>query len=133
MNGFRNWLYRVMQGRYGADALGRFMLRAAFALMIVSFFIRNRVISAAVTMLILLELFRMFSRNFAARARENERYLSLAGRFTSKARNRFLRLKDRDHAYFSCPYCKQKVRVPKGRGRIRIRCPKCGGEFEKET
>ena len=67
-------------------------------------------------------LFRMFSRNIPARRRENQRFVNFLNR-----------LKDRDNRYFNCPQCHQMVRVPKGKGKINIRCPKCGNKFIKKT
>ena len=37
------------------------------------------------------------------------------------------------YRYFSCPHCRQQVRVPKGRGKISITCPKCGTQFIKKS
>ena len=45
----------------------------------------------------------------------------------------FTRLRDRQNRYFTCPRCRQVVRVPRGKGRINIRCPKCGEQFIKKT
>ena len=64
----------------------------------------------------------MFSRNTYARYEENRKFL----RF-------FDRLKDREHRYFSCPKCQQPVRVPRGKGKIAITCPKCREKFIKKT
>lgn len=133
MDRFRNFLTRVMQGRYGADQFGRFLLRAAFVLLIVSVFVRNRALSTIISVIVFYQLFRMFSRNYAARSRENEQYLAALRRITSSFRRSTRSVRDRDHAYFNCPSCAQTVRVPRGKGHILIRCPKCGREFEKET
>jgi ribosomal protein L37AE/L43A len=67
-------------------------------------------------------LFRTFSRNTYKRYRENRKFLMLVGR-----------LKDREHRYFECPRCRQPVRVPKGKGKIAISCPKCKEKFVKKT
>ena len=67
-------------------------------------------------------LFRMYSRNIEARRRENAAFQRV-----------LTQLKDRDHRYYHCPKCRQTVRVPRGRGKINIRCPKCGEQFIKKT
>ena len=67
-------------------------------------------------------LFRAFSRNTYQRYRENRKFLILVDR-----------LKDREHRYFECPRCRQPVRVPKGKGKIAISCPKCRERFVKKT
>ena len=45
----------------------------------------------------------------------------------------FDRLKDRQHRYFDCPKCHQMVRVPRGKGKISITCPRCREKFVKKT
>ncbi|MBO2527292.1 MAG: hypothetical protein CW335_03815, partial [Clostridiales bacterium] len=67
-------------------------------------------------------LFRTFSRNIYTRQKENRRFRQL-----------WTRLRDRKNRYYRCPKCRQTVRVPKGRGKISIRCPKCGEKFIKKT
>ena len=121
-------LRRFMAGRYGSDQLGRWLLGLAVVLIILGM-IGNRTGSTVLAGLSLLayvpliwSIFRMYSRNIEARRRENA------------ALQRFLtRLRDRDHRYYHCPKCRQTVRVPRGRGRINIRCPKCGEQFIKKT
>ena len=65
---------------------------------------------------------RMYSRNVEARRRENARWIGFCNR-----------VKDRDNRYFKCPRCRQMVRVPRGKGTINIRCPKCGEKFIRKT
>ncbi len=121
-------LRRFMAGRYGSDQLGRWLLGLAVVLILLGM-IGNRTGSTVLAGLSLLayvpliwSIFRMYSRNIEARRRENA------------ALQRFLtRLRDRDHRYYHCPKCRQTVRVPRGRGRINIRCPKCGEQFIKKT
>ena len=121
-------LRRFMAGRYGSDQLGRWLLGLAVVLILLGM-IGNRTGSTVLAGLSLLayvpliwSIFRMYSRNIEARRRENA------------ALQRFLtRLRDRDHRYYHCPKCRQTVRVPRGRGRINIRCPKCGDQFIKKT
>ena len=67
-------------------------------------------------------IFRCLSRNIYKRYRENLRFLMLLDRF-----------KDKEHRYFICPKCRQPVRVPKGKGKISITCPKCSEKFIKKT
>ena len=80
------------------------------------------ILSVIVYGLLIYSFFRMFSRNIYKRQRENRRFTQL-----------WMRLKDRNNRYFRCPNCKQTVRVPRGRGKICIRCPKCGEKFTRKT
>lgn len=126
---------RFMYGRYGTDQLNMALLVTAVAVSMVnsllSVFLRSTTIYSAVInpLLYLLvmgllgyELFRTFSRNIYARQKENRWFRQL-----------WSRLRDRSNRYFRCPRCKQMVRVPKGRGKISIRCPKCGERFIRKT
>ncbi|HIV24963.1 MAG TPA: hypothetical protein IAB71_04120 [Candidatus Scatomonas pullistercoris] len=128
MNKFRDKLENFMQGRYGIDQLGRFMLYAALALIILSFFFRGMFLNTAALVLLVLCYIRMFSRNHAKRWAENEKFLSIKDRIFGRGRHR-----DAAYCYFKCPACGQKVRVPRGKGRISIRCPRCNNDFIKRT
>lgn len=128
-NSFR----RMMYGRYGSDQLNMALLVTAIVLALInsilSAFIAGMAMSVVSLVLTLAtyallgyELFRCFSRNIYKRRRENQKFLTL-----------WNRLRDRSHRYFRCPQCKQLVRVPKNRGKINIRCPKCGEKFIRKT
>ena len=130
MSKFRLWLRRVMTGRYGTDQLNNVLLIIALVLCllptILSFFIfippLNLLLTLGAYTLMGIALFRMFSRNTYKRYEENRRYL----RFRE-------RLKDRTHRYYQCPRCRQAVRVPRGKGKISITCPRCKEKFIKKT
>ena len=130
---FRQFLYRLsagfrrfMVGRYGTDKLGLAMLGAALAMSLLGSFIPVAAVKLAMTAayygLMFWALFRMFSRNTYARYEENRKFL----RFFDK-------IKDREHRYFACPKCRQTVRVPRGKGKIAISCPKCREKFIRKT
>ncbi len=137
MNRLREKLNHMMDGRYGVDELGRFILCAALILLLISAVIRNYALSMVITAIAVYGLVRTFSGNIARRRDENRRYLEFCERVRDKA-NEIIQggerqLNDREHAYFRCPRCHQLVRVPRGKGRIMIHCPKCGTDFEKRT
>lgn len=113
-------LRRFMYGRYGADQLGTALLVLGLALMIAGFFWRWVTILAYVVLFFY--IFRCYSKNIAQRRKENAWFMRLTAP-----------IRDRDYRYFRCPGCRQVVRVPKGKGRIKIGCPKCGRKFEKKT
>lgn len=126
MNKLRQWLSHFMLGRYGSDKLGTYMLWGAVILMVISLFIP----SAAIKLILMVgyyalmgwAIFRIFSRNTYKRYQENRRFLQLLDRF-----------KDREHRYFDCPKCRQPVRVPRGKGKIAITCPKCRERFIRKS
>lgn len=133
MNGFRNWLARFMYGRYGMDALGNFMMWGSILGMLLSGFLHLPILNTIAVLTIGFAYFRIFSRDIPKRFGENQKFLSFRNRlfhgFAASDRER----KDKEHAYFRCPSCKQKVRVPRGKGMIEIRCPKCSATFRKRT
>ena len=119
---FNLWFARFMYGRYGSDKLNMVLLITGLAISLIGSFSGLWLLSYLSWIPFFLVIFRMFSRNIPARRRENQQFLSF-----------FSRLKDRDNRYFNCPQCKQTVRVPKGKGKISICCPKCGNKFIKKT
>ena len=126
MDKLRNFIRRFMMGRYGTDKLNMAILGAGVVLCLLVMLIRVPVLVLVMTLLsyvlMFWAIFRMFSRNTYKRYQENRRFL----RFVE-------RLRDREHRYFDCPRCRQPVRVPRGKGKISITCPKCKEKFIKKT
>ena len=84
--------------------------------------------------LLILCYYRSLSRNISKRTEENYQYYTLKDRIDRK----FHSLKDqwanrKIYHYYRCPKCRQKLRVPRGRGRIQISCPRCGTQFIKKS
>ena len=120
--GFR----RFMTGRYGTDKLNNLLLCLGFATCFLNILTHNYVVGLVLTAIsycfMILALYRCFSRNTYKRYRENRKYLLIVER-----------IRDRQHRYFNCPRCRQMVRVPRGKGKIAITCPKCKEKFTKKT
>ncbi len=130
---FRDRLARWMYGRYGNDHLNRLFLALAILFLIVSIFAQYQVFYWIAVLFLVLAYFRMFSKNIYKRSAENTKYLNMTAgirRFFSRGK---ARSQDKTHRYFKCPGCGQTVRVPRGRGKIQITCPKCRREFIKKT
>ena len=125
---------RFMMGRYGVDELSRFLLIVMVVIMVLNTFIRVPLFNALVIAVIVFIYFRMFSRNYAARYSENSRYLELKNKVTGVFSKEKRTMQDRktNHIY-KCPNCKQKIRIPRGKGKICITCPKCKHEFVKKS
>ena len=124
-------IQRFMMGRNGTDELSFALLGIYLLLAIVGIFFEWIYLLQLALMIYL--FWRMFSRNVAARRRENEKFLSfwrpIAGRFRKKRDQ----LRDKEHRYYACPACKATLRLPKGKGKICITCPRCRKEFIKKT
>ena len=119
------WMRRFMAGRYGTDQLNMAILGAGLVLCIISMFIRipqlNLLMTTISYALVFWAVFRTFSRNTYKRYEENRKF-----------RQFFDRLKDREHRYYTCPKCHQSVRVPRGKGKIAITCPRCRERFVRK-
>ena len=118
-------LRRFMDGRYGMDKLNLALLWVSVAVVFASMFfpgLLGLVFTLTAYTLMGIAIFRALSRNTYKRYLENRRFLML-----------WDQLKDREHKYFTCPKCRQPVRVPKGKGKIAITCPKCKEKFIKNT
>ena len=119
-------MQRFMAGRYGTDRLNMTILSAGLVACLISPFFKNAGINLLFTAisygLMIWAIYRSLSRNTYARYQENRKFLQF-----------FDRLKDRQHCYFDCPKCRQIVRVPRGKGKIAITCPRCHEKFVKKT
>lgn len=141
-------LQRFMMGRYGIDAFSKFLLGAAMILWILDMFMNSRILYSWALLLLIYSYFRMFSRNTTKRYQENMKFLTMKQKFLSKCKtlskgndnnqdgakfNKSYKEQRKTHHIYKCPTCKQKIRIPKGKGRICITCPKCKTEFTKTS
>lgn len=129
-----NWLRNFMAGRYGVDPFNKFLLVLALIAMVVSNFFGGGVLYSLSLLILVYCYFRIFSRNYNKRYQENNRYLDLKNRFFNIFRKGKNTVNQRMvYRIYNCPSCTQKIRVPKGKGRIQITCPKCHTQFEKKS
>lgn len=133
MNGLRERFQRFMMGRYGHDSLNQAMAVVALVLMILGMF-GLRLFSWLAMALLVAVYFRMFSRNIPARSQENAKYYYLRTQVQKRMAQYQTRWAQRKfYRYYRCPHCHQQLRVPRGRGKIEITCPKCHTEFVKKS
>ena len=137
MNGICSWfrqfsarlsagLRSFMAGRYGTDRLNMVILCTGLFCSLLSVWVKampaNIIFWALSYGLMIWAIFRTLSRNTYRRYQENRTFLQF-----------FTRLKDRQNRYFDCPKCRQLVRVPRGKGKIAITCPRCKEKFIRKT
>ncbi len=134
----RERFIRFMQGRYGGDQFGNFIVIVALVLLVIAFFIPSYLVKnifhGIVVLLLIYTYVRMFSKNHEKYARQNQRYLKYCG----KIKRVILKKKEnaaqrKTHRIFRCPNCRQAIRVPKGKGKIAILCPRCDTEFIRRS
>ena len=123
-----------MQGRYGADQMGQMLSAVSMVFLIISLFSRNQAWFLLAVIGIVYNYFRMFSKNISKRYAENQKYLKMTAGIRRKLASWKSQLAHRKiYHIYRCPGCKQKIRVPRGRGKIEIRCPKCNTRFVKKS
>lgn len=122
----REKIARFMYGRYGVDQFSKFIMGVVMVLMILNLFFRTPVITLLLWAGIIFVYYRMFSKNHARCIAQNQWYLAQVRKLGC--------YKDiRTHHIYTCKSCRQKIRIPRGKGKIMIRCPRCGYEFVKRS
>ena len=130
----RETFMRFMQGRNGVDELSKALNVIILVLLVISLFTGWGILYAIALLLMIYMYFRVFSKNIPKRYAENQKYRNLRYDMTIKWNNKKKEWAQRKiYRFYRCPMCRQKVRVPKGRGRICITCPKCRTEFVKRS
>ena len=141
MNRIKDWFRRLgtkmqtfMYGRYGYDELSHALSTLALTCLIVGLFVYPGFFCTLSLVCYLIILLRTYSKNITKRRQERETYLRVtnpARNWSSLQKRKFSERKT--HRYYRCSQCKTSLRVPKGKGKIKIRCPKCGAEIIKKT
>ena len=130
----RERMQGFMAGRYGTDQLSKVILWISLACLAVSMFTRLNVFYILGLVLLTYTYYRMFSRNVAKRYAENQKYLNWRYGFAVRRNKRKVHWEQRKiYRFYKCPQCRQKVRVPKGKGKVAITCPKCRMEFVRKS
>lgn len=126
-------LYRFMIGRYGNDRFNRFLMAISLVFFVLSMF-RIPYVYVLGLITLIYAYFRMLSRNTYKRSLENNKYLQYEYKVRSWWNKQKYNLNQRKiYHIYKCPSCKQKIRIPRGKGKIEIRCPKCGQTFIKKS
>lgn len=125
---------RFMYGRYGVDQFTKFLMWLSLGCIVASTFLRTGWLDLIALLLMGYMYFRIFSRNIQKRYQENNKYLQIRNKFFGRFKNikRDMVIRKTHHIY-RCPNCSQKIKIPKGKGKVAIRCPKCYTEFVKKS
>ena len=129
MNKFRQF----MVGRYGIDTLNIALVVTGCVLTFMLSFIRTPYYRLIGFLPYAFMIFRAVSKNFTARAKENEMFLKYFTPVAEFIKKKYRQYQDKEHKYYKCPTCKRVLRVPSGRGKIEISCPYCRTKFKKNT
>ena len=136
--GFRERVINFMQGRSGVDQLSNFLIWTAVGIAILTIFIRIPVLQIVSWGMIIYAYVRILSKNTSKRYMQNQKFLD----YTFGIRNAFAKLKYRikyrkqdtgSYRIYKCRKCGQKIRIPKGKGKIMVTCPSCKNQFKKRS
>lgn len=135
---WRDRISRFMMGRYGTDSLSKTLLVVAIIFYVLNLFMPidtiSHILTTVSTLLLIYCYYRMLSRNVYKRANENQKFLYKTANIRRSFDKAKYQANDRKtHHIYKCPKCKQKIRVPRGKGRISIHCPKCNHDFIKKS
>lgn len=134
MDKWRRRFAAFMAGRYGTDSLGRFLIGVSLVILVIGIGVRRSWPDVLAFLGLIICYFRMFSKNVGKRRQEELVYEALRSRFMGSF-HRFqfrIREKKKYHIY-RCPKCGQKIRIPRGKGKISVSCPKCSTDFVKRS
>lgn len=142
---FLAWNNKVMAGRHGGDQFSLALLVLYGIILLFSAILKFQVLYLLAIAVLVWCIWRMLSRNLEKRRKENEWFLrwwkplwrrmrGISARFHSEQEYAAMKVRDKDTwRYYKCPKCGNKLRVPKGKGKIAITCPVCRNEFTKRT
>lgn len=120
--------YNFFKGSYGWDKLSIFLAIAGALLLFNKFTIIFGVI------LIIYAAWRSFSKNTFMRQQELLVFQRISYNFNQNIQRYERKFNEfRQYKIFKCPNCSQKLRVPRGKGKITISCKKCGTEFKGKS
>ena len=129
MGKFGYKLAQFMMGRHGMDQFSRDLMAYGMILVVADIFIPGRIVSYIGYLIVIFAIYRIFSRNNAKMMAQ----LSWYKTYVDNPLRAFLNRDRKNYRYFRCPCCRQVQKAPKGRGRIRVTCHKCGNVFEKKV
>lgn len=137
---FREDMKIVMSKRCGLDELNNFIMLLGFVFIMISLFTGNGLFTFLGALFVVLCYLRVFSKKLDKRRRENDFYMRYMGRVVHVTHLWKLKIKmwlrsrkDKEYVYFVCSSCRQIIRIPKGKNKISVRCPKCGKTYIKRT
>ena len=129
-----DWFRKFMQDRHGTDPLTYFLLVIYWPFQLVGRYIKVAALEYIAFVCLFTAIFRAVSKNKARRRYENQKFLQIFRPITKWFSLSYRKFKDRKtYRYFKCPGCGQMLRVPVGKGKIKVRCSKCSATIEAKT
>lgn len=130
MRALAEWL----AGRYGYDELSVVLVAVSFVLLLANIFLQSIIVSGIALALMVFVGWRALSSNREARENENGVFCEFLGPVRPWVSNPAAAMREaRTYRHLKCPECGKRVRVPRGKGKIRVKCPQCGNKFEARS
>ena len=131
---FKNGVRNFMIGRNGADQLSMAMLIAGIVLSLLTSITKLVIFNFLGLIVLILTIFRMFSRNLEKRRAENQKFMHFRASFGTNAKQLMNRLKNmKKYKYFKCPQCGALLRLPRKVGEVTVTCGKCKHQFKQKA
>lgn len=129
-----NFLRKFMEGRYGVDELNKFLLVVSIIISVIYNFTKISILNIISLALLVFLFFRIFSKNINKRLEENRKFTNVVNPYRRKFNSKVDQLKNKkDYRYFDCPNCGKSLRVPRGKGMIKITCPNCNTKITRKS
>lgn len=136
----RQDIKEAMGRRCGLDELNNLIMLIGFLYVVAALITGNKVFLLIGAVCVVLCYMRVFSKKLDKRKKENDIYMRYMGKVVLQVRllkvmirMKYKSMKDTEYVYFVCRNCHQVIRVPKGKNKVNIRCPKCDCTFIKRT
>ncbi len=131
---FKDGVRNFMIGRNGADQLSMAMLIAGIVLSLLTAITKLGIFNLLGLIVLILTIFRMFSRNLEKRRAENQKFVNFRANFGTNAKQLMNRLKSmKKYKYFKCPQCGARLRLPRKVGEVTVTCGKCKNQFKQKA
>lgn len=130
----RERIQRFMMGRYGNDQLNQFIFIVAIISMVIELITHWSLFYILALVLLIYGYVRAFSKDINKRYEQNMKFLEKKDVVLNRFRKeKYYASQRKDYHIYTCPQCRQKIRIPKGKGKISITCPKCRTSFIKKS
>ena len=131
---FKDGVRNFMIGRNGTDQLSMAMLIAGIVLSLLTAITKLGIFNLLGLIVLILTIFRMFSRNLEKRRAENQKFVNFRANFGTNAKQLMNRLKSmKKYKYFKCPQCGARLRLPRKVGEVTVTCGKCKNQFKQKA
>ena len=123
-----------MNKKHGIDEYGIFLVWVAIIISVISYFTKSSILNIFSLIIVAYAVYRAFSNNQYKRVMENRMFRE---KFLDPMKKQFRigkrKSKDKNYKYIKCPSCKQELRIPKNKGKIKVKCPKCSHKFDARS